>query len=944
MTDGWCSGQLANTPTSKTPNYTPDELVVLNGISGFGDSGQIDTSKGMLAPGNKLGFSIKFTWEDHPGDPSYWAIRTGLPAGTPMHNIDTFSCELYVESNNGASLNIYLLEPADNRWVCWTKPLKEVETGKWLHIEVKRDQMRLWKLAVKKEEWDKIGGLGIEPNEGKAVFYLDNLRLKGTDGKVVEIMNADDDGFHALPNWHEPMAKIPPVGTVFYPFDSARLDDQALRNSPIGFNNLVGPVGTPMSGYSPGLVGISKNLRSHGIPTIYYGSFGSGYTRYFTKRLAWDMNAAGHTLNTMPGNLTGWDYQHTFADAHPAVVEAQRLRIDALLRAGISTWMVVDYTFPWMETLWGYSAVMQNAFRSDLLGNDEGLFIHDGEKERAIHFADYFRSYNGFEPKPQDAGWKSWREFVSLDLNDNSAYRAPRHVLFMYIRSYEWLKLADRTGRYYRSKGGNPLWIIPNPEDSSGSSDYVYMLRSAGVGNLFPEWFGCIGWAAEAGYASLPYLREQADRSGSRLSIIHETGAGGHSAPYLDWRITYNGIYALTAAGRMDNIDNDFMDEAYYTDMSDPAKNPYQFTRFRDGVIKALAFRQARAEKPQRPASSILCISERPPAHASGSIFFALNQPHTLAVGLSRAHFTFDLRDSLDLVRVIDRYRVLVYSAWNPRVGDIAIIRRWLATKPGRILITHSFVPTRDTREYRGMDAGTDLGKVNGGSMLGLGRITATTSTHCTITSAVDTWKRFFPQGQAIELPSPLTKCEKGETLVMTDAGPLVSRVIVGKGEVIYLHYTPSDSIPVQHVDVKVMQAMGNAVGIKPTCETDFDAPVQVFSVKGGSSVIAWDAPAMGKWTFKYEPGIAALAYEAPDVTHDVSLPASGSAPWIIYDFWSDKMENVQPAAGVITLHMKDTLTCLYYAGPDTPAFKATIAAAQKMRKKLSNMKFESGK
>ena len=79
-------------------------------------------------------------------------------------------------------------------------------------------------------------------------------------------------------------------------------------------------------------------------------------------------------------------------------------------------------------------------------------------------------------------------------------------------------------------------------------------------------------------------------------------------------------------------------------------------------------------------------------------------------------------------------------------------------------------------------------------------------------------------------------------------------------------------------------------------------------------------------------------------VTHDVRLPAVGSAPWIIYDFWADKVEIIKSAAGVITLHMKDTLTCLYYAGPDTPAFKTTIAAAQKMRKKMSELKFESVK
>jgi len=244
------------------------------------------------------------------------------------------------------------------------------------------------------------------------------------------------------------------------------------------------------------------------------------------------------------------------------------------------------------------------------------------------------------------------------------------------------------------------VWIVPNPEDSWGSSDYMMITRSAGVRNLMPEWFGCPAWEAEGMYAPAATSAAKPTAAGSRFSVLFETGAGGHAAPYWDWRVAYNAAYSLSAASRADDFDNDFIDESPYETMSDPAKDPAQFRRFRDGVTKALGFLQAREEKPARPATDVLCVSERPPSKSCGSIFFGVRVPHTLAVGLSRAHLPFDLRDSFELEQVINRYRILAYSPWQPRAGDLTLISKWLASKAGRVLITHSFVPTRDATEF----------------------------------------------------------------------------------------------------------------------------------------------------------------------------------------------------------------------------------------------------
>ncbi|MEI6500176.1 MAG: hypothetical protein WCP21_04015, partial [Armatimonadota bacterium] len=534
-------------------------------------------------------------------------------------------------------------------------------------------------------------------------------------------------------------------------------------------------------------------------------------------------------------------------------------------------------------------------------------------------------------------------DFVPPQPGKTDAVSRAQWLLFLYLRSYEWLKLPDRTGRYFQSKGGAGTWVCPNPEDTWGSSDYVFTVRSAGVRNLFPEWFGCAGLLAEGAYSGVPYLREQADRSGSRLSVILETGAGGHAQPYWDWRVAYTGTYALCAASRADDLDNDFMDESTYETQSNP-ENASQFMRFRDGVSKAKAFQQARAEVPQRPKTDVLCVSERPPARASGSVFYGVGNPYSLAGGLSRAHILFDHRDRFELERVLDRYRVIAYSAFAPRAGELARLRQWLAAKPGRVLVTHTFIPTRDAREYWGMDRTSALGKAEGGALLGLGRIEASDVKTCRITGAAPGWDKLFPVGEELKLPSALTRCSQGEALVSTDAGPLVTRARVGSGEVLYLHFSAEKPMapPVLSLNARVMQALTATGRLTVQCQADREALTQIFDVPGGRSVAIWDGPTLDKWEFRYVPGLPMLQYAAPGVDRTVRLPVGTAGKYLTYDFWADHLDEAAPTEGTLTLRLKDTVCALYYAGPDTPKLRATIASAQKARAWLRDLKFDT--
>ena len=149
------------------PHLSPqalEEIVLLNGIGGFGDTGAIETSRQIVAPGNTTGYSVKTIWEDHKAGPGYWSIRVGFPAGTHIEDYDTFSGDLYVESNENANLSLYLAESDDDRWLCRAGALADSPVGKWQHIELKREKMSPWFCGNQKQEWERVGTLGIEPS------------------------------------------------------------------------------------------------------------------------------------------------------------------------------------------------------------------------------------------------------------------------------------------------------------------------------------------------------------------------------------------------------------------------------------------------------------------------------------------------------------------------------------------------------------------------------------------------------------------------------------------------------------------------------------------------------------------------------------------------------------------------------------------------------------
>jgi hypothetical protein len=179
-----------------------------------------------------------------------------------------------------------------------------------------------------------------------------------------------------------------------------------------------------------------------------------------------------------------------------------------------------------------------------------------------------------------------------------------------------------------------------------------------------------------------------------------------------------------------------------------------------------------------------------------------------------------------------------------------------------------------------------------------------------------------------VDFHSPLCRAADAavEPVIESDRGPLVCRRRLGQGWVYYLGYTPGDGDAVQRLDAQVLAVIARDAGLRPSLYADFDTLVQRWTVPGGQIVAAWDALTMGRWSWRYQPGIAPLAYEAPGVRRRIVLPGAGRR--LVYDFWRDQTE---PIEGDATLTLRDALCGLWSVADDETALAGAKAARARL-------------
>jgi hypothetical protein len=913
------------------------ELVVLNGIYSSDISEEIRVNRKNKL-NSKLGFSLEFSWNNKSKN-SYWTVSQKLSPSAKLSKLNQLEFYIFLSSaNEDTHFRLFLEESDGDRWIVNDLNFnKDLRPGFWKHFVVKREQMKPWLLGDKHLDWQSIRTVVMEPwssstSNGRAVFSIDRLKLTGSGMSSLDIFNTEDDG-----DWsnHEtvPMQALPAPGAIYLP--GVGRGQLSSSGTPSKFKSLLGRIGTTHAFDSN-----AKNLIKNNISILGYTSLLEGYEKYLTRRNAWDVNASGEGPGNTPLLEKQFTYFHTFSHAHAGVASALQHRIDSMVKSGIGIFMAVDYVLPWRQGPFGYSEAMLAAYRDDLQALDTGLQLTEGRQRKLIHFPDYFRLYHGFFPKAQDVSLADWSKFTPPQPGENKSNIRAYWRLFSFLRSYEWLKLAGRTGRYMQCRGGYGLWVMPNPENSTGSSDYSLLLRTAGVTNVFPEWYGAIATMSSAAYYSGPYLREQANLGNSRLSVAFETGSGGHAAPYWDWQNAFNGAYSLTAATQADDFDNDFIDQAHFQDIIDPKKNPTEFIRFRDTVSKAFGFQLAREHKAKRNSSDMLYVTDRSPSNVSSMFFTNEEKTRPGIIGsLWRSHAIFDVRDSLELEKVLEKYETIFYSVISPRNGDFEHLQAWLKRKPGRLLVTHSFIPTRTAQGYWDGDSGIKYGS-NQKTSFGMGLIKPTTTKQFKVTSVNTPWKDFVNTGKTFSLSESLSQTENGKPIINSNAGSIVSKSLVGGSEVIYLHYTPGYSQNTRPLDLQIAKAILEGRQQKNLALANADVSVQMFNVSGGKSIILWDMQGEATWAKSNESYRTSLPWKSKNTNHIILIPAKGKQK--IYDFWNDKATELTPKKGYISLNLTRVTSKLYFLGSNTEAFNKTIKNAQSVRRKMKSLNFDS--
>lgn len=815
------------------------------------------------------------------------------------------------------------------------------------------------------------------------------------DGFSHDILHdGSDNAFSPNPGWNEPAQSPIPDGAVITSYSPRWLPNAVGKDkwwdAYIGlWKDLAGQNYTVGLGYytsqandsGTDIVTAKKYLLSLGVPSLFYNDMmgGNYYHPYLARENAFDQTESYQscktTSQTSPSLLSNHtfdcaDDQPMFSFSHPAATHVMHDKIDGLSVAGISTFLAVDWTFPHYLDLWGYSDSMLRVYMDDLKGLDSGVNMSDGT---LWNFEKYFIAYNGYYPKPTDLGttvtsWNNYTPPRGTDFQDpNSSHMKLATTLWYYLTSWETLKFADRTGKYYQTKpGGQRIWLMPNPENPYGAKDLTFMARTKNVGNLMPEWFSTssdsTSGSAEALYASMPMLRAEVDRNNSRLSLAQEDGLFGSGYPYLDYRNSFNAVYSLTAMGKLQNFEQDWSSMRELVVSKDPDFDYCHFNQFRDFASKIKAFKQAYKEKPTRSPAQILSVSYHSPASLDPSFYNDLNQSYSLAPALSRTHLLFDQRDSVDLDMVLPNYQILAYASINPKVGDFTTIVNWLGGAPGRKLVTHTFIPTRTIKEGW-LSTSNATGTSGGDSTLGINPIIDITSTASKTPSIgyinpLSQWQQNFA---SIKTPlrfdsptNPVTRTKigpNGKVTIMvedTDKNPLVSMVTVpshnadgsanGRYNVIYyLNFSardPQNSPDVELLNEAVMKVIAIENGITPAAYTDSNTAVQVFNVADGKTILAWDRPTI-QHQVAGDPGNYVQPYSAPGMSHAISIPSNGWAAAYVYDFWNDTLASYPANNGVISWQMNNVTNALYYV---SPYVSSTVRQnAQVLRAELRN-------
>jgi hypothetical protein len=545
----------------------------------------------------------------------------------------------------------------------------------------------------------------------------------------------------------------------------------------------------------------------------------------------------------------GPDTTHSEDMTNTLVLKALQERILTSAKAGAKAWRSVDYVWPWAGgAVWGYSDSAIKRWRENLNGRDTGIETLEKGKLRSASFWEYAESYLGYRMTPADCGFKSWDDYYPPKVNEPASPQVEnRRTLFNLLYHYEWVKYINEAAKP-SAKFGLKAQPICNPESFANGTDLAWLFKGAYVRGMAAEWWNTADvmiW----NYYTGGYYGRIAQKNGKEIILLGESAAAGGS-PYYGkfgrpnyWDNMANYLITYAQSGSMDvKAKHDQYWGSSWKRASNPAEREYQsFTAFRSAWC---GFLQCRNDKAFKPKTDVLVITERSIVQDVPSFDRSPQaQPYSLGRDLMELNYLYDgAAFPVDLAYNLDDYRVIVYATISPPKGYAEKLAKWVSADDKRILVTHSFVPTRyaapATKVRKNPIAYIQEGqqeKVLSFESIQEGTVhSGVLKTHHPIFEK----KLKMFEGKRVTFGGSLCEAPGGTVLVSLDDRTLVSERKCGKGRVIYLHFFPNEKgISGRLLEKAIMDAVMEYAGYEPIATSPESIYVLRFDCPDGRSM-----------------------------------------------------------------------------------------------------------
>jgi hypothetical protein len=424
------------------------------------------------------------------------------------------------------------------------------------------------------------------------------------------------EGFLASPPAKRPPAAPPMRPGLFWLGTNGKWSNGPYAKEAIAFIRRFAPnLAVVMSDAFPEELDPPPFYLDWNIPAIIQ-NYGQPYVPYYLATQAFEIDWKGNVLDT-PGDGSWtrlWGGGHAVSMPSDAFRTAFRSLAQSSMRSGYSGMGFCDMVWFWAAGRGraGFHPETIAAFRSDLLGEDEGLEVHRGDGSfDTVLFRDYANYYFGGMPEPGDLGLDTWADYRPLSHDEfadtDPVDAAQQSTLFDVLVHYEWLKAAQFIGRAAREEGGF-FQCMGNPEDMANGVDTLFASRLRDVGAISEEYFKTPEYL-DGAYHRHPYLISL-QHGELQAGTVLEGGHGGNNWPYYAHELAYAIAYELTLATQSQHLEGDFW-PSQSGPFSDLRQGEFMQMRYRQLLSYALAFRHALEDGAARIEPDFISVTSR---------------------------------------------------------------------------------------------------------------------------------------------------------------------------------------------------------------------------------------------------------------------------------------------------------------------------------------------